>query len=186
VYLSRGELSGLLGAGVGVGIVQAAKFHGKKTLSEAYGRSKGKVMGENATRLLIPSGVTLWCDAEWTDGPSKEQITDYLNGWSDEVKQHGYRPGLYVGAGCAPPLTPEDLYKLPRYQSYWQSLSRVPNVASRGYGLVQSWEYVLRGTRPETWRLETMSKSNKKLGKRIDMNMSHIDAKGGRWYMVGA
>ena len=185
-YLTRGELNILLDAGLSVGVVQRAKFRGKDYLSSEYGRDMGRAAALNATRLRLPSGVTVWCDAEWTDEPTATQIREYLNGWSSEVAREGYAPGLYVGAGCAPPMSPAQLYKLPRYKSYWQSVSQVSNVATRGYCLVQSWEYVLRGTRPETWRLETMTDSNKRKGPRFDLNMSHIDAKGGRWYVVGA
>ena len=185
-YLSKEELATLLDAGMGVGLVQRAKFHGRELLCAEYGREMGRNAALNLHKLDIPGGVTVWCDAEWTDEPTPLQIRDYLNGWSSVVKSEGFKPGLYVGAGCAPPLTAEALYKLPRFKSYWQSVSQVQNVATRGYGLVQSWEYVLRGTKPETWRLQTMTSENKTKGRRFDLDMSHIDALGGRWYMVGS
>ncbi len=185
-YLSRSELSGLIGAGLGVGVVQRAKFRGRGYLSDQYGRDMGRAAALCALRLAIPTGVTVWCDAEWTDEPSREQITDYLNGWSDAVKSEGYRPGLYVGSGCAPPLSAGDLYQLPRYKSYWQSVSRVQNVATRGFCLVQSWEYVLMGSTAKEWSMVPKTEENKRRGSRFDVNMSRIDNNGGRWYWAGA
>jgi hypothetical protein len=184
VSLSRSELEGLLDVGLAVGLTQF--YRGSQMLTEADGYKAGAAMVANAKSLGASGGVTLFCDAEWSDSRSKEaDQLGYINGWSAAVKDQGAASiGLYVGSNTG--LSGEQLYKLRRYSRYWKSLSHVPTPTPRGYCLTQSWEYVIRGTRPETWALEPMSSDNKSKGQRIDLDLAAIDSKGGRIGMIGA
>lgn len=179
VYLSRQELDDLLGVGVGVGLTQV--FIGREMITREDGERAGRAMAANARALGAPSNVTLWCDAEWSDSRAQEadQVA-YINGWSAAVAAAGFDSiGIYVGANIG--LTGEGLYGLKRYTRYWKALSRVPTVYPRGFCLTQSWEYEIRGTRPETWSLIPWSSTSGSNGKRIDLNVSSIDSRGGQW-----
>jgi hypothetical protein len=46
-------------------------------------------------------------------------------------------PGVYVGAGVAPPLSESELFHSLPFQRYWRSFSAVNNVQARGYQLLQ-------------------------------------------------
>jgi len=61
-------------------------------------------------------------------------VIDYCEAWFEAVNQSGYIPGLYVGAGAL--LTGQQLYDL-SFQHYWRSQSRVPDIPSRGYQMIQ-------------------------------------------------
>jgi hypothetical protein len=41
----------------------------------------------------------------------------YCNNWFDQVKAHGYDPGIYVGYGAG--LTADWLYRKLRFSRYW-------------------------------------------------------------------
>ena len=63
-------------------------------------------------------------------------MVSYCNAWYEAVSESGYVPGLYVGAAAV--LTGEQLYYELKFQHYWKSASSVPNVAVRGYQLIQA------------------------------------------------
>ncbi len=58
-----------------------------------------------------------------------------MNAWAKPVADAGFIAGLYVGYGV--PLTPQQLYQDLIVTGYWHSLSRVRDVAVRGYQMVQ-------------------------------------------------
>lgn len=170
VSLSKRELAELTSAGMAVSIVQFAKFTGRPYLNEEYGLKIGGAAAYNVRGLGVPKGVTVWCDAEWSDNPSREQVIAYLNGWASAVSGAGYRPGVYVGWTG---LSGLDWYMLPKYRHYWKSASAMPFVEKRGYQMIQALE-------------RSPKRKNAVFGLDIDQNLSCIDAKGDRFYWVRA
>ncbi len=173
VSLSHRELEGLIEVGFAVGLVQFAKFHGKNYLCTAYGERIGEAAASNAIQLGAPKGTTVFCDAEWTDGPTSHQIDAFLRAWQVPVRAAGLRAGLYVGAGAvdisgrAAP-TPKALAMLPGYRSYWRACSpHIPDLPARGYAL---WQCL-----PE-----------KVHGIEIDQDCCHDDNRGARPYLMAA
>jgi hypothetical protein len=70
--------------------------------------------------------------------PSAEVAIAYANGWYYGATAAGMSdPGVYVGAGLAPPLTDADLFRSLPFQRYWRSFSAVNNVHGRGYQMIQ-------------------------------------------------
>ncbi len=107
--IGRPEIETILGSGLACGFVTyAGAYSGEKAI-------------KHLQDLGAPPGVTVWLDCEDVkqDVPS---LIGQINAWAHAMKDHGYVPGLYVGAGC--PLTSAELYKLPVVR-YWHSCSRV-------------------------------------------------------------
>ena len=112
--------------------------------SEELGREYGEAAGRNAKNVGFPDGVCVWCDLEGVKQPDKslskeelrERVIAYCNAWYDAVDKAGYAPGLYVGAKCG--LSSKELYYKLRFSHYWKSGSKVPDVAVRGYQMIQS------------------------------------------------
>lgn len=71
--------------------------------------------------LCIPKGVTVWLDVEDVKIQPTELIAK-VNAWGKAIKQNGYIPGAYIGAGAQ--LTSKELYSL-SVERYWHSCSRV-------------------------------------------------------------
>ena len=178
VYLSRSELAGLLDAGLMVGLTQV--FWGWDMLTAEHGYRAGAAMASNAAGIGAPKDLTLWCDGEWSGKRAEEaDEVGYLDGWSQAVRDAGFTSiGLYVGSNTG--LTGRELYKRPRFTRYWKSLSRVPAPHPRGFCMWQSWERVIKGTRPETWSLEPWD-GEKTSRQRIDLDFSDRDYHRGRW-----
>lgn len=78
--------------------------------------------------LGIPKGVTIFLDVEGQN-LDPTALTSKINAWAFSIRQAGYDPGLYVGAGC--PLDDAALYALD-VDRYWHSVSRVPDPKLRG------------------------------------------------------
>jgi len=110
---------------------RAAGWYPERSLGQEDGREAASF----ADAIGFPAGVSLWCDLEGvnTAAHAQEVIAD-CRGWYEAVRAGGYSPGLYVGAGTL--LSGQQLFELP-FHHYWRSSSRVPNIASRGYQLVQ-------------------------------------------------
>ena len=156
--LTRAEAEDILGAGLALMPVQ----YGQKGLvpTAALGTTVGTHAGSNATALGFPPGCSVWCDVESVaEDTTTEAVVEYCNAWSAAVSTAGFTPGLYVGP--ASKLTTDVLYKALHFTSYWKSASRVGNVDTRGYQMLQSLSQTLNGVR-------------------VDLNIAAIDSKGGR------
>ncbi len=97
-----------------------------------------------AKDIGYPEQCVLFLDAEnmlETDGTTllnASSMIPWLNDWDEAVYAAGFHEiGKYVGVNC--PLTGEQWYAdLPRTTHYWKSASSVPDVAVRGYQMVQT------------------------------------------------
>jgi len=92
-----------------------------------------------AQQAGYPAGAILWLDSEaWPDTVTVEAWAQWINAWSAAIRQAGYTDGIYVGAGQPAGVTAQDLYQRLITQHYWRSASAVPDVAKRGYQIVQT------------------------------------------------
>lgn len=136
--LSLAEAENILAAGLGLMAVQHCDRQGWSPTT-ALGNMYGLAAVENASSVGLPSGVTIWLDLEGplTSTPAEEVIS-FVNAWAGQVSSpgYGYVPGLYVGFDDI--LTSDELYWRLRLKTYWSSASAVPDVARRGYCMVQS------------------------------------------------
>ena len=92
-----------------------------------------------AQQAGYPAGAILWLDSEaWPDTVTVDAWAQWINAWSAAIRDAGYVDGIYVGAGQPPGVTAQDLYQRLSTQHYWRSASAVPDVATRGYQIVQT------------------------------------------------
>jgi hypothetical protein len=156
--MSRAEAETILGSGLALMPVQKAKRN--MQASAIYGRAVGVAAAANASDLGFPPGVTVWCDVEAVAlTESTEDVIAYCNAWWSEVDAAGFVPGLYVGPNSR--LTTEVLYSRLKFTGYWKSASKVGNVDTRGYQMLQSLSMDLNGIR-------------------VDSNIAAVDSRGGR------
>lgn len=134
--LSKNEAQDILQAGLALMAVQHVEDPGWSP-SQSSGQTNGANAAKNALSIGLPQGLNVWCDLEGIDGNiGSQEVIDYCTAWYSAVSAAGYVPGLYVGANAI--LNGQQLYDLP-FQHYWQSCSEVPDVAVRGYQMVQSF-----------------------------------------------
>ena len=132
--LSEAEANRILDAGLALMAVQHVRNAGW-TPTAAMGDQDGQRAGQNAALVGLPPGVSVWCDLEGVaSGVTAQAVTGYCNAWFDTVRAAGYVPGVYVGAGYV--LDESQLFQL-KFKNYWRSQSQVPNVAKRGYQMIQ-------------------------------------------------
>lgn len=135
--LSYNEAKIILEAGLALGAVQHVSQAGWVP-SGSLGTQYGTNAANNAASIGLPKGLNLWMDLEGiATGTSAQTVIAYSNAWYDAVSAAGYVPGIYVGANCI--LSGNQLYNDLKYQHYWKSLSRVPEIPNRGYQLIQSY-----------------------------------------------
>jgi hypothetical protein len=141
--LTTKEAAGILEAGLALMPVQhvlAGKKVGDKnvgwTPSGSLGTRFGKNAAQHAAEIGFPKGVNLWMDLEnVSSSTATKSVIDYANNWYNAVSRAGYTPGIYVGFNSK--LTSSQLYNDLNFQHYWKSGSIVPDVAVRGYQMVQ-------------------------------------------------
>jgi len=170
ISLSKQERDEILNDGWMIGIVQ--RGIGRRN---SGGRDAGLEVGEaavyNATGLNIPTGVTIFCDCEWSDPPNKADQIAYIEAWASQVRGAGYIAGLYVSPDLA--LSSSELYALAHIQAYWKSASYVATVDTRGFQIIQSLEYFFETA---TGALYPWSDScYSRQGLRLDMDMVCAD-----------
>jgi hypothetical protein len=153
-YLSRAEAQGatdlttsealdILQAGLALSAVQHPRFPGW-TPSRPLGSQDGSRAAQHALGIGFPHGLNIWCDLEGVVASTAPQIViDYCNAWFDAVSSSGYIPGVYVGSDAI--LDSDSLYEQLKFSHYWKSLSQVPDIAVRGYQMVQQDEHVAHG-----------------------------------------
>jgi hypothetical protein len=128
------ELDLLARAGLGVMAVQFARVADWNSVT---GRADGEAAARGAIAAGLPPETTVWCDMEGAI-PNAELAIAYGNGWYDGATSGGIAdPGVYVGAGLAPPLTEAELFHSLPFRRYWRSFSAVNNVQTRGYQMLQ-------------------------------------------------
>ena len=137
--IDKKELDVILNAGLKLGIVQHCP--GKPGIIPS--KELGTTYGQNAAKFAKEAGYKEGCivyldleDVNIDYSKKQRDIIDYCNCWYDQVLQSGYTPGVYVGFNTF--LTGDDLYHKLKFQHYWKSLSRVPEIPERGYEMVQT------------------------------------------------
>jgi hypothetical protein len=98
------------------------------------GSQDGALAAYRAKLLVLPPGVTVWCDLEGMGGTAADTIA-YAEAWGAAVQTAGFIAGVYVGAGI--PLNSTQLYALNNITAYWHSCSEVPDVNECGYMMIQ-------------------------------------------------
>jgi hypothetical protein len=134
---AEGEL--LLEAGLGLMAVQHVESEKSWTPTAEKGEANGATAADEADKIGIPSGITLWCDLEGVAvGTPAQQVIDYCNRWHSEVARRGFVPGLYVGWHAG--LNATQLYRSLRFTHYWAAYNlnsdEAPSV--RGVQMKQS------------------------------------------------
>jgi hypothetical protein len=141
--LDSDEAQAILNAGLALMPVQHVRYAGWVP-DESLGAQTGQTAADNAIHVGFPSKVNVWLDLEGiSPDATAANVVAYCNRWYDAVAQVGYLPGLYVGANSI--LDSQQLYSDLKFQHYWHSLSIVPNVAVRGYQLIQSDGSIVHG-----------------------------------------
>lgn len=135
------ELSDAMFLGLGVMLVQHVRNEGWHP-SALMGETDGVVACRHAKAAGYLEGATLWDDLEGILGTGQETIA-YANAKLEQVGREGFLQGEYIGFGV--PLGTHELYADLLTQSYWKSLSNVPDVAQRGYCMLQMGGIVLGG-----------------------------------------
>lgn len=133
--LSLGERDRILERGMGLMVVQ----HPREALwmpSESLGRSDGEAAARHASAAGYLPGATLWNDLEGIAPGASQETSDYANAKHDAVVLAGFEQGEYIGDRC--PLGSEALYYDLKSALYWRSGSAVPDVAVRGYCMLQT------------------------------------------------
>ncbi len=134
--LSASEVQAILDSGLAVMAVQHVQKAGW-TPSLRRGTAYGAAAAANAVECGLLPGMCLWLDLEGV-GPwaAASPTIAYCNAWSTAVAAEGFVPGLYVGANQ--PLSADQLYRALIVEHYWKSASDVPEIAERGYQVIQS------------------------------------------------
>jgi hypothetical protein len=131
--LTAVEVQTILSAGLALMIVQHVRYAGWNP-SATLGAADGGAAVQHARATGVATGTCLWCDLEGISGSADDTIA-HANAWTSAVRAAGYDPGVYVGAGV--PLMGAQWFQALTVQRYWKSLSQVPEVATRGYQMVQ-------------------------------------------------
>lgn len=156
--MTREEAAGILAAGLALMPVQFAKKNLEPTAS--LGARVGAAAASNCRALGFPDGVTAWCDIEAIHpDATTADVVAYSNAWHAACSRGGYEPGIYVGPNSKLPTAV--LYQDLRFTRYWKSASRVGNVDTRGYCMLQSLSDTIHGLR-------------------VDVNIITIDSRGGQ------
>jgi len=132
--LDATEVRDITTAGLGLMWYQHVRYPGWSPTG-AMGRMDATNAVAHAQAAGIPAGISGWCDLEGvSESAGARDIMDYLRAWHDVVAHAGYVPGLYVGANSG--LDAAQLGQAP-FNRCWESCSRVPDVAGRGYVMHQ-------------------------------------------------
>ena len=164
--LSVQEATDILNSGLALMPVQHVRAPGWFP-DRMLGQEDGQQAAAIARSIGFPEGVSLWCDLEAVNPAAQARdVIGYCRAWHEAVRAEGFSPGLYVGAGTL--LTGQQLFDLP-FRHYWRSSSRVPDIPTRGYQLIQF---------SPTIRLNGIS---------VDLDVALPDNRGGsaRWIRAG-
>ncbi len=135
-YLSHDEALGILEAGLALMAVQQMPSSNESPTA-SLGTTDGTNAAANAQTIGLPRGVNIWlASAAAGKATSADAMISYCNAWSQAVTVGGYVPGLYVSDSTG--LSSNQLYYDLQFTHYWASADKVPEVAVRGYQLIQS------------------------------------------------
>ena len=162
INLKTEEAQAILSAGLALMPVQHAHPSGW-TPSGTLGRSDGANASTFVNATGFPPGMNVWCDLEGVaEGTPQQPIIDYCTEWFQAVANADFVPGLYVGSPHR--LLPPHFMQLP-FEHYWRAYNEgLPNVAGRGYQLLQT-------PKPADSRIKKIS---------FDADITQKDAKGGQ------
>jgi len=123
-------------AGLGLMVVT---FGGKNGWlpSKDNGHAKGLSDVVHAKAAGVMEGTSAFFDYEGPGICTAYTMADDINARTDVVADEGFRPGLYNGFGM--PFSSDQLYKMLKLSCYWKSCSQVPDVAVRGYCMIQHY-----------------------------------------------
>jgi hypothetical protein len=132
--LDAAELDDMLTLGLGAMVVQHCRRPPWAT-SAAVGDSDGRNGCRHAQAAGYKAGATFWDDLEGIGlGSTNLSTAAYANAKRDAVIAT-YPLGEYIGDDV--PMSGHDLFALLVANRYWKSLSQVPDIAERGYCMVQ-------------------------------------------------
>jgi hypothetical protein len=100
----------------------------------ALGQQYGQYAGQYASEIGLPNGMNIWLDLEMVAPGSDQDVIDYCHNWFEQVKSHGYIPGLYVGWQTN--LSDQQLYDLP-FENYWKGYNCDQSIPTRGWQILQ-------------------------------------------------
>lgn len=135
------ELSMILGAGLGLLLVQHVRYPGWNPASYS-GKQDAAAAVERARAAGYVAGSHIFLDLEGIKAKATDATIRFANDWADAVVAAGYKAGCYVG--YAVPLTAAQLYDLHRIDSYWSDAGRRA-VAKRGFAVRQRAEIMIAG-----------------------------------------
>jgi hypothetical protein len=127
------EVQDFMAAGLGLMLYQRVR-EPRWIPSEALGKADAEVFVQKAKRANYLQGASAWDDLEGIGGDANATIA-YANEKANGLKTAKYVPGDYVGFDV--PLTGDQLFHNLIVTCYWRSLSNVPDVAMRGYAMIQ-------------------------------------------------
>jgi hypothetical protein len=132
--LSEPEATNILNSGLALMPVQHVRLPGWSP-TQSLGQQYGQSAATNAQSVGFPAGVNVWCDLEGVNpAAAPDDVIAYCEAWFQAVNAAGFFPGIYVGASAI--LTGQQLFDL-SFKHYWRSQSRVPEIPTRGYQLLQ-------------------------------------------------
>lgn len=135
--ISIEEKDAILYAGLDLGIVQHCPLKGDLPVSKDLGKKWGINAREFSKAVEYEKGCVVYLDLEDVNieyANDQQSIYDYCNYWYEEVSKY-YQAGIYIGFNNF--MTSEQLYRYLKFQTYWKSLSWVPDVYKRGYAMFQ-------------------------------------------------
>jgi len=137
--IDKKEVETILNAGLKIGVVQ----HCPPKPGILPSKELGITYGQNAAKFAEEAGYKKGCivyldleDVNTDYRNRKQDIIGFCNCWYDEVLKAGYVPGVYVGFNVW--LTGAELYGKLKFQHYWKSLSKVPDIPERGFEMIQT------------------------------------------------
>ena len=136
------EMNDILESGLSLGVVQHCPEPGWEPSAE-LGELYGQYAGTYAKQIGLPQGMNIFLDLETPAlNASPQSVIEYANSWYDAIAAAGYSPGVYLGYGL--PLSPQQLHDDLKFVHYWRAYNG-PDLAIRGYQIVQSTAEVLKG-----------------------------------------
>ncbi|WP_084545530.1 glycoside hydrolase domain-containing protein [Cupriavidus malaysiensis] len=137
--LIKDEADAILAAGLWLGAVQhccKATETSDFVPFPAQGREWGALAALHASEAGLATGTTVWLDLEGIkEGTPVQDILGFCNEWFAQVTEAGFDSGVYVGFDSG--LTAEQLYFQLTTKHYWRAPSAAPDVAYRGYQILQ-------------------------------------------------
>jgi hypothetical protein len=134
--LSLQEAQNILDAGLALMVVQHPDLPGWVPTPD-LGNEYGRCAAQFAIEAGIIAGVNVFLDLEGiAAGTNPQDIVDYCNNWFNQAAAAGYEPGIYIGYDVW--LSPDDLYSKLRFNHFWRAGGDIPDVANRGYQMIQT------------------------------------------------